>query len=400
MGWQIGQPWVWPCTPDWSQPVQESLAWLTDVMQSKATGKQQARQLRTAPRRGFSFQALLQADERRIVDAFRREVGVSAFQLPIYPDVTWLVASLAAGAMTIPCDTAGRDFVAGGRALLWRDAMTWELVTIDSIAADSIALTAATANAWRPGDRLYPVRRARLTQPPQETQHSDDISTLAVQALIDEPCDWQAAWPSAATYRDLPVLDWRGAENQDPTDQYNRLSGTVDEDTGPVYYYDLPGMSFRAQSQQFQLDGRADHTTFRSLAYRLAGRVGECWVPDWQASVRLASAAGASSKQLSVAWQGYTQFDYVQTNRRDLRIELYDGTVLYRRVTASAESGDNEILQIDSALGRAVALGNVRQINWMSVCASSSDTIQIQHTTDADGAGDSTINWEALANDV
>lgn len=400
MGYEIGQPLVWPCTPDWSRPVQESLAWLSDVMQSSATGMQQVRQLRSAPRRGFSFQSLLHIDERRIVDAFRRQIGVQAFLLPIWPDVIWLAAPLAAGAMSIPCVTAGRDFVAGGQALLWRDVRTWELVSIDSIDTDGLTLTTTTAHAWQPGDRLYPVRQARLTQPAQETQHSDDVSMLDVQAIIDEPCDFAAAWPTDATYRGLPVLEWRGDESEDPTDQYHRLRGTVDNDVGPAYVYDLPGMPFRAQSQQWLLHGRADHTTFRALAYQLAGRAAQCWVPDWQASVRLAAAANAAATQLTVAWQGYTQFDYVQVNRRDLRIELTDGTVLYRRVTGSAEAGDTEVLQIDGALGRAIAPGDVRQINWMSVCASASDMVQIQHTTDADGSGIATVQWQALKNDV
>lgn len=400
MGFATGQPWVWPCTPDWGQPVQESLAWLTDDMQSPGTGMRQVRQLRSAPRRGFRFQALLHDDERRLVDAFRREVGVQPFQLPIYPDVTWLAADLDAGVTSIPCNTAGRDFVDGGRAVLWRDANTWELVTIDTVAVASLTLTTATVDAWQPGDRVYPVRRARLVQPPRETQHSDDVSTLSVQVLIDEPCDWTAAWPSATTYRNLPVLDWRGDEAKDVTDQYDRLSRQVDVATGLVYYDDPPAMPFRAQSQQFLLDGRADHTKFRALAYQLAGRAGQCWVPDWQASARLATAATPAATQLTVAWHGYTQFDAMQTNRRDLRIELFDGTVFYRRVTGSAESGDNEVLQIDSALGQAVAIGDVRQINWMSVCASASDTVQLEHTTDADGIGRATIHWEAQANDV
>lgn len=400
MGYATGQPVVWPCMPDWSNPVVESLAWLTDVMQASATAMQQVRMLRNAPRRGFSWQASIDGDTRRIVDAIRRQLGVGPFRLPIYPDVQMLAASVAAGATAIPCATVGYDFVVGGSVLLWRTVTMWELVTISAIAPDSLTLASGTVNAWGVGDRLYPVRKARLTQPPQETQHSDDISMLAVQALIDEPCDWTPAWPSATVYRGVPVMDWRGDEGTDPTDQYNRVSGSVDMDTGPVYYYDLPGQPFRTQSQDFFLNGRADHAKFRALLYQLAGQVAQCWVPDWQASMRLTAPIASTDSQLTVAWQGYTQFDAVQVNRRDLRIELFDGTALYRRITGSVESGANEVLQIDSAAAIAIDPSKVRQINFMSVCAQAADAVQLQHDNDDNGHNVGKITWQACANDV
>lgn len=400
MGFAIGQPVVWPARPEWSTPVTESRAWLTDVMQASATAMQQVRKLRAVPRRSFDWQSLQAGDERRLVDAVRRQIGVRQFLLPVYPDVQWLSAALAAGATGVDCNTDGFDFVAGGQAVLWRDHKTWELVTVDSIGSGALTFTAPTTGAWGLGDRLYPVRKARLAKPPQETQQNDDVSTLHMQALIDEPCDWPAAWPSSTTYRGVPVLDWRGEESEDPTDEYARVSGTVDADTGPVYYYDLPAQPFRSQSHRLQLAGRADHKKFWSLCYQLAGRADQCWVPDWQMSVRLAQAVTATGTQLTVAWQGYTQFDFVQVNRRDLRIELQDGTALYRRVTGSAETGDNEVLQLDSALGVDVGPSAIRQINWMSLCAQANDTVQLQHVVDDAGVNVATLNFQALANDV
>jgi hypothetical protein len=400
MGYAVGQPIVWPCPPDWANPVSETLAWLTDVMQASASAMQQVRQLLTAPRRAFAWQASIDHDERRIVDAIRRQIGVGQFLLPIYPDAQWLVSPLAAGSSGISCDTTNFDFSAGGKALLWRDVQHWELVTVASIAAGSLAFAAPTANAWGAGDRLYPVRKARLTQPPQETQGSDEVSTLQVQALIDEPCDWTPAWPTGAVYRGVPVLDWRGDESTDPTDEYDRSSGTVDTGTGPVWYYDVPALPFRMQSQAFKAQSRADYGRLRALLYQLAGRVTQCWVPDWQASVRMFAPISDTALQLNVGWQGYTVFDFVQVNRRDLRIELLDGTVFYRRITGSADAGDHEVLQLDSALGQAVDPLQVRQINFMSVCAPSSDTVQLQYDADAATGALATLNWQALANDV
>lgn len=401
MGYLADQPILWPWLTDWSKSVSESLAFLTDVMQAP-TGGAQVRALRNAPRRGFGFQQVMNADIRRIVDALRFDLGVQQCLLPIYADIQQLGADLAAGATSIPCRTDGFDFVAGGKAVLWNDVNAWELVTIASggVGANALTLSAATVNAWPAGTRLYPVRKARVASIAKADWQSDDVSTVQVSLLIDEPCDWPAAWPSAATYRGVPVLEWRGDESTDPTDEFDRLDGRVDMDVGPVFYFDLPGMPFRAQSQLFTLATRADHTAFRSLLYMLNGRAGQVWVPSWQQDLRLSQPALATATQLQVPWCGYTQFGYLQANRRDIRIELYDGTILYRRITGSADAGDHEVLQIDSAPGIALAPGAIRQIGFLTMCALASDSVQLDHVTDADGVSQCTLNWVAVKSDV
>lgn len=400
MGYAIGQPIVWPCTPDWSTPVNETLAWLTESLRATGTGAEQARALRDAPRRGFSFASLVAGDTQRVVDAIRFDIGVKPFLLPIYPDQQWLTAPLAAASTSIACTTTGFDFAVGAQAVFWRDARNWELVTVDGITAGGITFAAPTASAWGPGDRLIPVRKARLAEAPKATRHSDDIVALDVAALIDEPCDWPAAWPTATTYRGVPVLEWRNEESEDPTDLFDRLSGTVDQDTGPVYYYDLPAMPFRAQSQHFKLYRRPQHAAFRGLLYMLRGQQAQAWVPTWLQDVRPTQALTSSGTQLHVPWMGYTQFGRQQRNRRDIAIELFDGTRFYRRLTGSTESGAEEILQLDAALGVALAPSAVRAIGWLSMCAASSDVTQIQHVTDADGTGYASIDWRGLASNV
>lgn len=395
-----GQPILWPAPPEWSNGVAETLIWLTDAPQASGTGAQQMRALRGAPRRIFAFDTRDYLDDRRIVDAILFDVGVKQVQLPIAPDVQWLTAPLAAGITVIPCNTAGFDFTVGGSVALWLDAMHCELGVVAAIAADSITLTVATASAYPLGTRLYPVRKARVAEAPQIAWGSDEIIGTQASIAIDEPCDWPAAWPSPATYRGVPVLEWRGEESEDPTDQYTRMSGAVDEDVGPVYYYDLPSMPFRVQSQAFKLYGRADHTRFRSLLYALNGRAGQMWVPSWQNDIRMIAAIASDATALQVGPCLYTLFGRKQVNRRDIRIELQDGTVFYRRITASAQTAGGETLTLDSALGVAVDPSQVRQINWLSMSALATDSVTISHATDADGVASALLHWQAVKSNV
>ncbi|HEX7111721.1 MAG TPA: hypothetical protein VF216_04705 [Mizugakiibacter sp.] len=398
MSYAIGAPVLWPIPPDWSQPVRESLAWLTDYMQAR-DGTRQKRQMRIAPRRAFVFQATADADDRRILDALRFDQGVRQWALPIWPDVQLLAAPLAAGATSIPCDTVGRDFIDGGQAVLWSARNVWELVAVQTVAANALTLTAPTVGAWAAGTRLYPVRTARLQGTPGETHFNDDLSRTQVQLLIDEPCDWASTAP-AATYRGAPVLEWRFDESDDPTSSYERMVQTVDEQTGPISYFDLPALPFRVQSHRWTLFGRSERTAFRSLLYWLRGRMGTLWVPSYQADLQLASAVGASDAFLTVMWCGYTVFGRTQANRRDIRIELRDGTVFYRRITGSTEAGATEQITIDSALGMAVSAAAVRVISFMTLAELASDGIDLDHVHDVDGIAQCTTGWRGVKNDL
>ena len=178
------------------------------------------------------------------------------------------------------------------------------------------------------------------------------------------------------------------------------MGDSVDADTGGIYYFDLPGLPFRVQSQLFLLHGRDEHTAFRSLVYALAGRAGQMWVPSGQDDLRLVQPVTATATQLQVAPCYYSAFGAQQTNRRDIRIALVDGTVLYRRITGSAQTSSGETLQLDAALGFAVSVAQVAQISWLSMCQLASDSVQIDHDTDADGVASSKLSWQAVQNDV
>src|SRR5690606_28652711 len=71
VSYTIGAAVPWPVPPDWSDPVRETLGWLTDVLRPRNGKEPQRRKLRTSPRRSFQFAVLASAAERRLVDAVR-----------------------------------------------------------------------------------------------------------------------------------------------------------------------------------------------------------------------------------------------------------------------------------------------------------------------------------------
>lgn len=399
MSFAIGQPVLWPMPADWGKSVTESLAWLTDALPSRDDGTTQKRELRQAPRRSFGFDVIVDGRDRRLLDSLRFDNGSREWRLPIWPDGQVIAEAVASSASVIACSTAGRDFVVGGQAAIWTAVDQWELVDIASIEAEGLTLASDTVSAWPVGARLWPVRRAVIPASSEESTWHDDASRIPMQFRITEPCDWQGAMPSPI-YRGLPVLDVRPDQTDTTEHSYVRDQQLLDDETGVVQVIDYPNRPARGQAHAWRLFGREEHTHFRDLMYGLRGRMGELWVPSWNSDLKVVANIGSSATAITVEYLGYTVFGRQQNGRRDIRIELVNGTVFYRRITASIEAGGFEVLTINAALGVAVPFASIRSVSFMAPCQMASDQVELEHVTDADGYGRSTTRWEGTRRDV
>lgn len=389
---------IWPVTPDWSNGVQENLSWLSDVVVASASAVSQHRSLRIGPRRRFMFELLAGGKERRVADMLLAGHR-GAWWLPIWPDVQ-RCSALSAAASFIPCKTSGFDFNAGGRALLWASVNRWEVVQIDAVDPTGLALDAPLVDGWPAGARLYPMRRARVQDGAEEVLRNDNVGRRSIAFDIDEVSDWPTL-ASPTTYLSHLVLNVRPDESDDPSASYAGLAQTVDYGTGLPVVHDLPGLALRTQQSHWKLWGRAEHTWFRSLLYTLGGRHTPIWVPSFASDLQPVADIAGESVNLSVEWAGYTLFGKGRHNRRDIRIELNDGMVFYRRISNAVEAGDTETLVLNLPLDVAsIATSQIRAISFMALCTLASDDVEIEHTTDQDGEATSTTGWQAVVPDV
>lgn len=376
---------AWAFAPDWGDGVTETLTWATDILQSES-GMEQRRAIRLAPRREFEAPMLVEGRERQLLDLALFGWGSRVWALPVWPDVQLLSVGVASGATNIACATTGRDFRAGGLALLrGESAFAVEVVEVLGVDPSGLTLKRATQKDWPAGSRLYPARPAQMMEQPSGERLTDRADRLDARFLIVEASDWPAAMP-ATLYRGFPVLDERPDESEDLTRAYQRLLLELDSGSALPLLTDTAQRAFPVMQHRWQLAGRSAQGAFRSLLYALNGRQAALWVPTHADDLTLAAIVTSVATTLDVEAIGYTRFGQAKPGRRDIRIELRDGTVLHRRITGSTElSADLERLVIDSALGRQVEPGDVLRISWLVCCRLDSDSITIDHETDADG---------------
>lgn len=383
---------AWMLPADWSSPVVETLAWLTDVEQA-LDGSEYREPIRDTPRRQWEFDAVAQGADRQRLEAVMYDWNGRNWALPVWPDVTYLATPLAAGSNAIPVATSGRDFNVGSLLMLWTATDAYELLEVGAIASDHITLAAVTGQDWPAQTRVYPCRISRLTDIPKITRKSDRIITTSARFEATEPCDWPAVAPTAS-YLGLPVLEDRIDETSDPSAAYGRQLTDLDGDVGMVLVDDITGLAWPTQSHAWLSMGITARSTLRSNLYWLQGTANTLWVPSWADDLTLQAPVTVDAVAITVVNIGVAAHLAQQPGRRHLRIELFDGTVFYRRVTNSSVVDDtHELLNIDTALGRAISAADVRQINWMMLARLASDSVQIAHANTLEGDANVAVNW-------
>jgi hypothetical protein len=392
---------AFPWRIDWTNGVREKLMWATDILQSESLAEQ-CRALRIAPRRALAAELLLHKRERQHFDLALFDWGARVWAIPVWFDVQQLNTTLTAGATVIPCDTVGRDFRVGGLAmLLGETAFQYETVEILSIANNQLVLKRPTLQTWALGTRLYPARTAQFERAPKITRLNDELQKTTVEFAIAEPCDWPAVAP-ANTYRGYPVYDATPDESDDLTSEFHQLLLTLDSGFGPAALLtNTADLSLPVLLHRWKLFGRAERAAFRSFLYYLNGRQKRAWIPTHADDLTLIATIGSAATTLDVVAIGYTRFGKVKKSRRDIRVQLRNGTVFYRRILGSTEiSVDVERLQIDAPFNVLINPADVVRISWLMLMRANSDSVEILHITDGDGVASSEQIFIGVADDV
>ncbi|MEC7118662.1 MAG: hypothetical protein VXW65_02010 [Pseudomonadota bacterium] len=387
---------LWTIPADWSTPIIERLEFKTDVMLAY-NGAEQRIALRQTPRRWLEFAYLIDgAHARRAFEAKLWSHGAQAWQLPIWTDATAATAAISNGATVIALDAQYRDFVAGGHAALI-DGERHLVVEIVSVAADQIVVN-PIAGDWPIETTVVPVRSAYLEPQQQVTRFTGDAVYNVARFMLDDVSEYPAAAPEVL-YRSEPVLTMPSNWMDDITVDYQRKMSVVDFQIGGMYRDDETGQPVLVQSHHWVLASRAQISAFRGWLYAQRGRFKGIWLPSFLPDFDLVAPVTDSSLQINVGNHGYTDLYQIDKNRRDLRIELSGGIILYRRITASTViDPQTEQITLDTALGVAVAPADIERISLMSYCRLDTDAIELAWSWG--DYVDVRANWRTTNDDV
>jgi hypothetical protein len=384
---------VWTIKPNWSDGIRETLSWLTDVLAS-SYGPEQRRALRLSPRREFEMKFNPVDGVRSYFDLWLHRMGSLEFMVPLFHDSGKLTAAIAAGAVSIPFDTAYREFTVGGLAvLIGDDPFTFDKVTITGIFADHITVAAdEVIYAWPKGTRIHPLRRARISQESQATALTTRVGEITLQFQLNVASDLDDEGDWDTLYAGYPVIVTPPNRRENLDLGFERNSLVLDNDLGLRVLYDDAGRSFTTQLDNRMMKGRAEHWAFRQMLYRLRGQQGTIWLPTFNADIQLSRRALATDSYLVINKIGYAYTGGSIEGRQ--YVLMPNGIVTKITGLGGEPTPAEEHVNLPGPLGEALSPGATG--SFMDLCRLASDDIEIQHHTDTDGAAECNLNFRSF----
>lgn len=385
---------VWTIPPNWQNGILERLEWLTDVL-GNSIGAEQRRALRLSPRRTFEVDFIPTDQERAYLDLWLRAMGADEFMLPLWHDRGSLTTAIASGAVSLPIDTTYREFQVGDLAIIvGPDAFTFDQVTITAVAPDSLTVAAGgVTRDWAAGTVVHPLRIATLDAQNDVAALTGTVGRGTLRFLLNQENDIADEGTWDTLYAGYPVILQEPNRREDLKVTFQRNLISVDNETGlRELTDDAGGRAFTLQTHLLLLDGRAEHWAYRQMLYRLRGQQAAAWVPTFNHDLELSRDRVAADALLDIKQIGFGALGGPVSGRQFL---LIDGTII-REITgtAAAPSPTEERLTLDSGLGVSLATGATA--SFMDVCRLAQDAIEIQHSTDTDGASESSISFRAF----
>lgn len=381
--------------PDWQSGVLERLEWLTDVLQSES-GAEQRRKLRQYPRRSLEASFSRFGNNRNLIDSYLTGVGQRYGLVPLWWDET-PIDPVYAGSIDIFGDFRRREFFANDVVIIRREGeLDYELNIIAEKTDTKLTLLYGTQKDTTYGT-ISPVRVAQVRDQLGSSQLTDAVRQFQLRFYTLEAADYTTAWTFPIYSRtNLPVLNWIPNYREQMDLTFDRVAFQWDNQVGNVYVVDPGATATTNEKYGYTIFGRDAMHDFKCNIYKMAGRWREVHVPTGHDEFVLTRDISASQGAIIVARSGYNQYNLSQQAiRRDICIELYDGTKLFNTIISSRVVEDEEWLFLSETVP-SLPLANVRRISYMPRSRLDIDAIEINRLTDADGASQVALTFKAI----
>lgn len=389
---------LWPFPPNWRSGVTERLSWLTDVHISRS-GVEQRQSKRLSPRREFEFKVNPVRNIRSYFDQWLHRISDERCLLPLWHDLGVLTASAASGTSAIPVSTDYTEFMAGGLAVLYADAFTFEVVEITAVNSGSIAITTPLAREWPAGANVMPVRKAWLDPEVRHVALSSRVGEATVAFTLDGTNDFVGGAESLTVYQGYPLFTLEPNRQEDLEIQFVHSMEELDGTLGLIRRFDEVGRSFQTQFYNWTATGRAQHYQLRQLLYRLKGRQKAFWMPSFNEDVVLARPLQAGESLVSVGQIGYRALGGPIAGRDRLAIRG-DDSVLHPVAINGTSAGlgpGEERLNLSAPVGFTASAGATG--SFVSIMRLENDVIEMQHHADSMGTCEIGVACKSFAND-
>lgn len=374
---------LWPFPPTWSYPVLESLEWKSRVGRAY-DGTEQRASLRHQARRRLNYTFSVMRDETQRFDNLTWGWQNRPFAVPFWQYKRELTGPVTAGDATVPVDTSDVGFAASNLAVIYESPSSFEVVEIDSVASNQLALARPAQGTWPAGTAIYPASVSAVEGNIAATRLTDNTLTGSVR-FLSHPSTVDPFTPTAAapaTYNGYELLlekpNWSGglsADREYKTAMYDNPIGvinwTVTEQT-PIL----------TRAYRWLLKSRAEVRAFREFLQRRKGMFNACYIPTWHRDFTLLEPIGASDTSMIVSDYQYAKMVGGDPAKGHLYIRGRDGLNYARPISGVTQGVGSVTISFATALGKSYTPADLLAIHSLMLWRLASDEVQINWLTD------------------
>jgi len=384
---------VFSVLPNWGEAILERLEWFSDVMVSES-GAEMRRSIRPEPRRSVEASFLRAGSQRSMLDTFFAAIGQKIFMMPLWFEQYRPPQGLAMGQTVITVDDgtlAWRAFRPNDLVIIMdRNPNDYDIATVFSVdtALGEITLTGSLPRAWSYGSRVIPLRKVRITEPPELANPTSRVGRSRARFMLEEP--EQQVTP-----------DWVGGEGRqfpfkpnratDMTMVYNRITYSIDNETATPTNLDLGNRALIAQRLELLLFGRQLTAELRAWLGETRGRTRRFYLPTYEMDI--IPKQDLVGSQIVAEPMGFA--DYMtqpQEARRYIGVHLTSGATVYRRIASITAVRStygrvtSEIFTLTTPFDDVISVGEIRRIDFMVPSRFDQDAFELTHYVDENAA--------------
>ena len=374
---------LWGKTPE--QPFSEVLSSLTDVFPAKA-GKEKRHSLRKNPRQSWEYEFLIdEGEESQILENLLFDFQHRTFGVPVWFEDSTLTAAVTAGDTTITVDSTDyRDYRVGGRAVIFTDQGTFDVLEIASggISSTTLTFTSAATNSYVVGTKVFPLAVCRAPAVVEGGRWPVTLRRLGMRfEAVDNDVDLADISPFSS-YNSKLLLD-NGNSMLQATVRHTYRQNIMQVDGGAGLVFQDAFWDRHKRGHQFTLraEGRQAVWEMRGLAHALKGRWISFYVPTDADDLIVVANLVSAADTMDVQNVGYTQFVRDRQPKDVIRVNFVDGsTPLLRGITGSASpSSTVDQLTLDGTWPSTITPAEISRVEYVEKVRLDTDDVRIEY---------------------
>lgn len=385
---------LFPFKPNWRSPMDETFEAKSWVLESASGDEQTGSLWGNHLRRTLEYNVVLTERDQQTFENLLYTWSSRFFGVPHWAEETELALAVNATGTELVFETDGRSFEPGAFLVLYNDAYDNEIREVANVDGDTVTLSTGVLKRWEAGTKVYPCSVGLMP----DTVSGAYETTGALRSAVAFDLEPSATMPNVAQneppelYRGVELymgpLNWRGPV------PFSYTSGRTKIDAGTGKFSVTASNDFsRAQRQhQWVVDSLDAAKSFRAWLGRRQGRAVPCYMPSGREDFTVTSVINPGDLTIDVEENFYANLVAGHPARRDIIVQLWDGTYYPRRIVGSAQIVEGGIrLQLDNSLGVVVQPEDIMRVSMLNLYRLAGDRVTLRWITDRIGSAETNL---------